>query len=77
MKRFSFDDLAIMADDDLLRLESSIKSQIGRLKRAGGSGGNEVDLCYVQREVDIRRGRAAFNMTRNRPENYLENNDRN
>jgi hypothetical protein len=77
MKRFSFDDLAIMPDDDLLRLESSIKSQIGRLKRAGGSGNHEVDLCYVQREVDIRRARAAFNMTRNRPENSFEKNDRN
>lgn len=72
MKILTFDDLAIMPDDELVRLESSIKSQIGRLKKANTSGPCEVDLCYVQREIEIRQKRAAFN-ARFRAERNYEN----
>jgi hypothetical protein len=61
-----------MPDEDLVRLESSIKSQIGRLKKVSASGPNEVDLCYVQREIEIRQKRAVFN-ARWRAERGAEN----
>lgn len=64
MKKFTFDDLAIMNDDDLLRLESATKSQIGRQRKSGNSVPGEVDLCYIGREIEIRQKRAAYNAAR-------------
>ena len=61
MKKLTFDDLAIMNDDELLRMESATKSQIGRLKKTGNSIPSEVDLCYIGREIEIRQQRAAYN----------------
>jgi len=61
VRKFTSDDLAVMLDEDLVKLESSIKSQIGRQRKNGDSTTSEVDLCYVGRELEIRRNRAKFN----------------
>ena len=61
MRKFTSDDLAVMLDEDLAKLESSIKSQIGRQRKVGDSTPSEVDLCYVGREIDVRRDRARYN----------------
>jgi hypothetical protein len=61
VRKFTSDDLAVMLDEDLVKLESSIKSQIGRQRKNGDSTHGEVDLCYVGRELEVRRNRAKFN----------------
>ena len=53
MRKFTSDDLAVMLDEDLVKLESSIKSQIGRQRKNGDATHGEVDLCYVGRELEV------------------------
>ncbi len=55
--------LAIMAEDDLNRALRRAQEQLGRLRREGGRAGlrrfAEVELCYLQREAEIRDRRRA------------------
>ena len=54
----TFDDIAVMSDDELFGRVRSARNQINRLRSDRASTYNlEVDLCYLIREVEIRDAR--------------------
>ena len=62
-QKLTFDELAVIEDDVLLNLQKSLTDSIGRVN---GHNLNpeawEKELCYVQREVQIRIGRREAHM---------------
>ena len=60
VRSFTFDQLAWMADDDLVALMVNLeKDREGALSRNRVTRGVEVEICYVQRELDMRTSRQA------------------
>lgn len=54
----TFDDIAVMSDDELFGRVRSARNQINRLRSDRVSTHDlEVDLCYLIREVEIRDAR--------------------
>jgi hypothetical protein len=68
------DHLAVMPEDDLNRALRRSQEQLGRMRREGASEGirryAEVEVCFLQREVEIRvrRRRAHEAWLARRPE---------
>jgi methyl coenzyme M reductase subunit C-like uncharacterized protein (methanogenesis marker protein 7) len=63
IRQIHVDMLATMPEDDLNRAQRSAQETLGRLRRQGASSAMarlaEVELCYVQREAEIRDRRRA------------------
>lgn len=54
----TFDDIAVLSDDELFGRVRSARNQINRLRSDRVSTHDlEVDLCYLIREVEIRDAR--------------------
>jgi methyl coenzyme M reductase subunit C-like uncharacterized protein (methanogenesis marker protein 7) len=57
------DTLATMPEDDLNRVMRRAQESLGKLRREGGSKGMirlaEEEMCYVQRESEVRDRRRA------------------
>jgi hypothetical protein len=55
------DGLAVMPEDDLNRTLRRSQEQLGRMRREGATEGirryAEVEVCFLQREVEIRTRR--------------------
>ena len=55
------DDLAVMAEDDLNRNLRRAQEQLGSMRREGQGAElrryAEVEVCYLQRETDVRESR--------------------
>ena len=59
MNKHNMDKLATMDEYDLKSLFSSIKRMISRKReRKQGASNLEIEMCYVQRELEIRRSRS-------------------
>ena len=57
----TFDDLAVMETIDLERIQSVLRDRINQTRRNKSDTKElEVDLTYVQRELEIRENRAKF-----------------
>ena len=57
----TFDDLAVMETVDLERMQSILRDRINQARRNKAETKDlEVDLTYVQRELEIRENRAKF-----------------
>lgn len=57
----TFDDLAVMETIDLERIQSVLRDRINQARRNKSDTKElEVDLTYVQRELEIRENRAKF-----------------
>ena len=63
IKQIHVDELATMPEDDLNRVQRLAQETLGKLRRQGTSSAMamvaEVELCYVQREAEIRDRRRA------------------
>ena len=58
MRKHTIDHLATMDENELRSLFFSIKSMIDRKRsRRNNVGKLEIEMCYVQRELEIRRAR--------------------
>ena len=56
----NIDDLAVMAEDKLTSLFLKTRSDIKRARRRNdkeAAADGELDLCYIQREIEIRHER--------------------
>lgn len=57
----TFDDLAVMETIDLERTQAVLRDRINQARRNKSDTKElEVDLTYVQRELEIRENRAKF-----------------
>lgn len=57
----NFDELAVMETVDLERMQSILRDRINQGRRnKSDTMSLEVDLTYVQRELEIRENRARF-----------------
>lgn len=57
-QQINMDDLAVVDDDSLSNMNRSLTDSVGRAASAGLNPGPwEVELCYVQRELQIRASR--------------------
>lgn len=68
MRVHNMDDLAVLDTAELDQMQSRIKDQIRYIRRNGGDTGfAEVELSYIQRELQIREQREIFaqNLRRN------------
>lgn len=54
------DELETRSDDLLYRLEDQFKNRIAGCRYEDDRYRLELDLCYVQRELQIRKGRLEF-----------------
>ncbi len=58
VQQFNVTELAILAEDDLNRALRRGQEQLGRMRREGASAGlrrfAETEVCYLQRESEIR-----------------------
>ena len=64
MKKHNFDDLAVMSDDNLHNLFMRTRSDLRRSQREKrDSFDHEINLCYIQRELDIRESRRVATQT--------------
>lgn len=54
------DELETRSDDLLYRLEDQFKGRIAGCRYEDDRHRLETDLCYIQRELDIRRHRVEF-----------------
>ena len=58
MRKHTIDHLAVMDEHELRSLFFSIKNIIDRKRsRRNNVGKLEIEMCYVQRELEIRRAR--------------------
>jgi len=63
MNKLQSEELSMMSDDDLKYKESLLKDSINEkrnCKRDNKLTNLEIDLCYVQREINNRRLRAQL-----------------
>lgn len=59
-RSFTFDQLAWMSDDDLVSLMMNMEKDREAISTRGrNTHGIEVEICYVQREMDVRNSRRA------------------
>ena len=74
VQQFNTDHLAVMPEDDLNRALRRAQEQLGRMRREGASEGirqyAEVEVCYLQREAEVRTRRriAHDRWLRSRPD---------
>jgi hypothetical protein len=61
MRSFSLDVITRMDDNDLFRTTSDLKQRLFQMRRNGlpkrKSQGLEIEICYFQREEQIRKAR--------------------
>lgn len=74
MRVNNMDDLAVLEAHDLEQMQNYFKDQIKRVRRNNGDAGFfEVELSYVQRELEIREQREIFAQNLRRSGYYHEN----
>ena len=56
-RKFNIDDIAEMSDDELSGKLRSVRTFIARNEGQDQNPEAEIDLCYFQREVEIRQNR--------------------
>jgi len=66
MKKFNTDRISVMPDDELNSNVSKIKNQLSYRNQRDSRENLEIELCYLQREVFIRK------LRKNAHENYLK-----
>ncbi|MAG27625.1 hypothetical protein CMI47_18990 [Candidatus Pacearchaeota archaeon] len=57
MKKLNYDELSKMDESELNRSFSNLTYQVGRTRDRSGRSHIETELCYIQRELELRRAR--------------------
>jgi len=57
MRMYSFDELSKMDEGDLSRIYASLTNRLRSRRKGDSREGIEVELCYIYRELEVRRSR--------------------